>query len=105
MSNCVLFALGRWITRGGYLVIRRSRHGFWWHVLWCADLRDAEVEHYVPQHYAGRWAFLHKLFFRGHVATRDLEAPRLGEGYCSQCLQAAFASMRAEMARLRREAR
>ena len=74
MSNCLFFALARWWTRGGYLVLRRSHHGPWLHVLWCADLRDAAIEHYVPNRYARRrWAWGHKLFFRGYVSRVDQE--------------------------------
>lgn len=45
-GNCLLFALGRWATRGGYLVVRKSRHGWWPHVIWSQDLKT--FEHFGP---------------------------------------------------------
>ena len=71
-GNCLLFALWRWVTRGGYLILRRSHHGWWLHVLWSPDLRDARLEHYVPRAYARPWwAWGHKVLFRGTVSRED----------------------------------
>ena len=65
MSNCWLFALHRWVTRGGYVVVRRSHWGWWPHALWSADL--VTFEDYAPV--AGRHRYLPPLLFRGAVRT------------------------------------
>jgi hypothetical protein len=39
MSNCLLFALRRWLRRGGYVIPRRSHYGWWPHFLWSPDLK------------------------------------------------------------------
>ena len=70
-GNCLIFALWCWATRGGYLILRRSHHGWWPHVLWCAHLRDAEIEHYVPLGYSRYFAASHKVLFRGYVSRVD----------------------------------
>lgn len=71
LSNCLIFAVWRWATRGGYLVLRRSHHGWWPHVIWCEDLRDATIEHYVPRQYSRNFAFAHKILFRGYISKVD----------------------------------
>lgn len=69
-SNCLFFALGRWWRRGGYLVIRKSRWGWWPHFIHCSDLRDARIEHNTPA--SGRWRWwIPPLVFRGRVRTED----------------------------------
>lgn len=45
-SNCLLFVLGRWWGRGGYIIIRRSRWGPFPHFLWSPDL--SRFESFVP---------------------------------------------------------
>jgi len=81
-GNCLFFGLWRWMTRGGYLILRRSHHGWWPHVLWCEHLRDAEIEHYVPKRYSSHFAASHKLFFRGYISRVDsLKAPKSHGGH------------------------
>jgi hypothetical protein len=36
--NCLVYALRKWFTHGGYVVMRRSRYGWWPHFLWSPDL-------------------------------------------------------------------
>lgn len=67
MSNCLFFALGRfskgWKT-GGYLTIRKSRHGWWPHFGWSADLSTfEEFIPIVPAHERR----LPPLIFRGRI--------------------------------------
>lgn len=75
LSNCLVFALWRWMTRGGYLVVRRSR--FLWvpHFLWVppGGLEQAKVEHFVPiKPSSGRpWAVWRAVMFRGRVRYCD----------------------------------
>lgn len=75
VSNCLIFAVWRWITRGGYLILRRSHHGWWPHILWCEDLRDANIQHYVPLEYSDDFAASHKVLFRGYISRQDRLKP------------------------------
>jgi hypothetical protein len=63
MSNCFLYALGRFAREGGYLVLRKSHFGWWPHLLWSKDLRS--FEQFVP--IAARRRLIPPLLFRGSV--------------------------------------
>lgn len=65
MSNCLVYALRRWIRDGGYLIVRRSRWGWWPHFLWAPTLGDLEVEQYAPRQSQRR--LCPPLLFRGRV--------------------------------------
>lgn len=69
VSNCLIFALQRWFKHGGYFVIRKSRYGPFPHFIWCKDLKDADIEHYVPLNPKRR--LIPPLFFRGEVRRED----------------------------------
>ena len=71
MSNCLIFALGKWIKHGGYLAIRRSHMGPWFHFIWIKDLKDAEIEHYVPLVDRLDSGVVSKTIFKGQVKTKD----------------------------------
>ena len=72
-SNCLIFAIRLWLTGGGYLVVRKSRAGWFPHFLWCADLADARVLHFAPRKIAPWWYRpIHMLWFRGVVKRDDL---------------------------------
>lgn len=45
-SNCLIFALTRFFTRGGYFVVRKSSYGWWPHFSWSEDL--VTFEKFVP---------------------------------------------------------
>lgn len=73
-NNCFFYALGLWVRRGGYLVVRKSRMGFFPHFIWCGDLKNAEVLHFspdVPKNHAGK--LFHKFWFKGSIKTNDQE--------------------------------
>ena len=72
MSNCLFFALNKWLKHGGYLVIRKSRYGFWPHFIWCKDLKNAEIEHYVPTVSRLKLEQLHKFVFKGMIKFDDI---------------------------------
>lgn len=73
-SNCLVFALSRWIKNGGYIVVRKSHMGPFPHFIWCRDLRDAEIEHFQPiAPRQGVRAAFHKLWFDGVVKDTDLD--------------------------------
>ena len=65
MSNCLFFALYRYVTKGGYIIIRKSRHGFWYHFMWSKDLKV--IEHYVPEKTPLKYPFITKVLFKGRV--------------------------------------
>lgn len=73
MSNCIIFAFTRFFREGGYLVIRKSRHGWWPHVIWCRDLRNADIEHYVPVVEKLDKPVIKKILFKGRVKTDDCQ--------------------------------
>jgi hypothetical protein len=56
-SNCLIFVIQRWWARGGYVIARKSRWGWWPHFLWSADLRTFEDFHPLMSEAerAGRW--------------------------------------------------
>ena len=66
-SNCLVFALARWVSRGGYLVVRKSRWGPFPHFLWSPDLK--RVEQYVPAEPKKR--VIPPLIFKGYVKHGD----------------------------------
>lgn len=75
LSNCLVFALWRWMTRGGYLIVRWSRYRWVPHFLWSppGGLEGAQVEHFVPIN-PGRgrpWAVWNAGLFRGRVRYCD----------------------------------
>jgi hypothetical protein len=45
-SNCYIYAIRRWMTHGGSIVMKQSDYGWWPHMAWSGDLRT--VEHFVP---------------------------------------------------------
>ena|SRR5512145_1064036 len=71
-SNCFIFAARMWLARGGYLVVRKSRAGWFPHFLWCADLANAVILHFSPRKIAPWWYRpIHLLCFRGVVKRDD----------------------------------
>lgn len=68
-SNCLIFALTRVFTFGGYLHLRKSNYGWWPHVFWSADLFN--FEEFTPlSHQTQRWP---PLFFYGYVKVTNAE--------------------------------
>jgi len=67
-ANCLIFAVARYWAQGGYLVLRRSRFGWWPHVLWSADL--VTFEEFVPTRVEMlRRRKLPPVVFQGRVKT------------------------------------
>ena len=66
-SNCLIYAGWRWLWRGGYLVMRRSRSGPFPHVMWAPQIHaDLPVEQLVP--HQRRERILPPPLFHGRVA-------------------------------------
>ncbi len=65
-GNCLFYALRKWAREGGYLVIRKSHHGWWPHFLWSKDLKTFE-QFGPPAPRSG--LFLPPPVFRGYVKT------------------------------------
>lgn len=66
-SNCLIYAGWRWLWRGGYLVMRRSRSGPFPHVMWAPQIpADLPVEQLVPHQRRDR--ILPPPLFHGRVA-------------------------------------
>jgi hypothetical protein len=66
-SNCILFALRRWFSRGGYIVLRKSNYGWWPHMIWTKDFVTFE-EFTPPVHYARVFP---PLVFEGIIKTTN----------------------------------
>ncbi len=47
-SNCLFYALMKFRACGGYLIMRKSRHGWFPHFLWSANLKT--FSQFVPRH-------------------------------------------------------
>ena len=52
-ENCLTWAIRKWDTEGGYLVIRWCRHNKlrwirWPHFLWLAEEHEQYLEHVIP---------------------------------------------------------
>lgn len=69
-GNCLLFAFGKWLLEGGYLICRRSRHGNWPHFLWSADLKVFE-QFRPPVYREGLW--FPRPLYRGTVTQWTAE--------------------------------
>lgn len=69
-SNCLIFAVSRVLTRGGYLLVRRSRWGWWPHFLWAESLDPLRIEHFAPVA-GGRPRLFPPLIFQGHILDKD----------------------------------
>jgi hypothetical protein len=46
MSNCLLYVVGQWVQRGGWVLLRQSHYGWWPHFVYSEDL--VLFEEYVP---------------------------------------------------------
>lgn len=68
-SNCLVFALKKWFSNSGYLLIRKSHFGWWPHFLWSPDVKHSYVEHYAPV--MGQRKLMPPPLFRGKVHTSD----------------------------------
>lgn len=68
MSNCIIFALTKWFREGGYIIVRKSRYGWWPHMFWCADLENIKLIDYSPP--TKRAGLLPPPLFRGVQTQR-----------------------------------
>lgn len=74
VSNCLIFVLYQWFTKGGYVVVRRSHWGWFPHFIWSADLK--RFQQFTPISEKRRYRLFPPLVFRGYVheGDTDLEA-------------------------------
>lgn len=71
-SNCIFFAVRMYLKHGGYIAIRKSRMGCWIpHFIWIADLKDAQIEHFVPVPSDTRRLKIPPPYFEGYIKTED----------------------------------
>jgi len=68
-NNCLWFALHRFFTKGGYLLVRKSRHGWWPHFLWSSNLDH--FEEWQPEKSSNDLAFP-PFWFKGVVVQHDI---------------------------------
>lgn len=69
-SNCLVFALQKWRQEGGYLIIRKSKVGWWPHFLWAKSLEGAKAFHFVPEKYETDLKSP-PMLFKGYVKEGD----------------------------------
>lgn len=70
IANCFTFAIGRYVTRGGYIIVHRSKYGWWPHLIWSPDLVTFEQFHPVRHRRWYAWALRHHiplLLFNGRA--------------------------------------
>jgi hypothetical protein len=66
-NNCLFWAVGKLLTQGGYIGMRRSKYGPVPHFIWSKNLK--KWYGFVPKHPRTGWvACMVKLCFRGRVA-------------------------------------
>lgn len=69
MSNCLFYAFNRWRKEGGFVVVRKSHHGWWPHFLWTGDhvtfWEFSPMSHCRP--------IIPPLLFRGYIRSRTKE--------------------------------
>ena len=73
-ANCLIWAVGMQLSRGGYVCWRKSLYGWWPHAVWSHDGR--EWYEYTPMRFSGslRWWQVPRLIaFLGapHKVERD----------------------------------
>jgi len=50
-SNCFIYAVHRWVTRGGWLILRKSQKGPYPHFIHADELpEDLKATHYVAKY-------------------------------------------------------
>lgn len=77
-SNCLIFAIQR-LCDDGYLIVRKSRYGWWPHFIYAKSIDGVEVENFVPFKHID-WKSLpwwqrvipvHIVLFKGKVINND----------------------------------
>jgi len=72
INNCLFFAARKFFAnKRSYFIIRRSRHGWWWHFMWSSNLDH--FEEFQPLHSVDGMSSPPGIF-RGKVVEHDLHA-------------------------------
>jgi hypothetical protein len=69
MSNCLFFVITKLWREGGYLVARKSHHGWWPHFYWSSDL--VTFLEFIPDAKHKSGLFFPPPIFHGHVAATN----------------------------------
>jgi len=75
-ANCIIWAIGLQLARGGWVCWRKSKYGWWPHAVWSLDRND--WYEYVPLNFGGHlkwWQVLWVVLFRGrprHIDRDDI---------------------------------
>tara|TARA_R110002012_G_scaffold303533_1_gene505351 strand:+ start:6193 stop:6429 length:237 start_codon:yes stop_codon:yes gene_type:complete len=72
MGNCLFYAIVKFIKNGGYIIFRKSKYGNWSHIMWTPDFET--FYHFVPVNQPLRFAFIHKIFFKGRVKVEKRDS-------------------------------
>lgn len=81
-SNCLIFSIQR-LCDDGYLIVRKSRHGWWPHFMYAKDVDGIVVQNFVPQTpiewedlpWWKRVLPIHIVIFTGKVIDNDRREP------------------------------
>jgi len=70
-GNCLIFAIGKFIRFGGYIIVRKSRTTWIPHFMWTKSITNLEIEEYKPIKPLNgklfRWFPIHVMIFEGRV--------------------------------------
>lgn len=70
-----MFALWKWFTQGGYVIMRKSHYTVIPHFMWAKDLKGIEVEQYLPV-VGARRKVSPPIIFKGYVKVGDDQEKR-----------------------------
>lgn len=78
LDNCLSWALRKWTSEGGYLVIRWCRSNRlpyirWPHFLWLPPDKHHELKHFVPKKQDQHLRLVPDVWFEGKIQTGDPE--------------------------------
>lgn len=78
LDNCLSWALRKWTSEGGYLVIRWCRSNKitfirWPHFLWLPPDKHQELKHFIPKVENQHLRFVPDPWFEGKIQTGDSE--------------------------------
>ena len=70
VSNCWMWAIWRFMRRGGFLIFSRSEWGWWPHFMWSPDMRTCVQ--FEPDHKRRTGRLWPPFFYRGYLKETRL---------------------------------
>lgn len=47
-TNCIIFCFENYFKHGGYIIIRKSKYGWYPHFIWAKSIKNLKVRHISP---------------------------------------------------------